>query len=343
MRRATHSRPLISLPPFAVPTVMPKPHVMIVDDDPVAVRVITKVLGDEATVCVATNGLEAVELARTANPDLVLLDAELPGLGGFDVCRRIKAMLELAHVPVMIVTSHRDEAFELEGFDAGASDFVTKPVNHQLLRVRIRSHLRVKWMADELVSSARTDQLTTIANRRRFDEVLVSEWSRAHRSSEALSIILLDVDYFKRFNDSYGHVAGDECLRRVATTLRDACLRPGDLVARYGGEEFGVILPETPVAGAVCVAKRMLEAVTLLALPHSASMAAPFVTMSAGIASYSPQQEYPPSRRVTSGEVNVSQVGQLVADADAALYAAKAAGRARYVAHGVAEQGTRAQ
>lgn len=327
----------------AVAKTMVKPRVLIVDDDPVAVRVITKVLGDQATVYVATDGLQAVELARTTNPDLVLLDAELPGLGGFDVCRRIKAMVELAHVPVVIVTSHRDEAFELEGFDAGASDFVTKPVNHQLLRVRIRSHLRVKWMADELVSSARTDQLTTIANRRRFDEVLVSEWSRAHRSGDAVSIILLDVDYFKRFNDSYGHLAGDDCLRRVAMALREACLRPGDLVARYGGEEFGIVLPETPIAGAMCVAKRMLESVAWLAIPHSASPAAAWVTMSAGIASYSPQQEYPPSRRVTSGEVNVSQVGQLIADADAALYAAKAAGRARFVAHGAGVAETRAQ
>lgn len=312
---------------------------MIVDDDPVAVRVITKVLGDQAKVCVAINGLDAVELARTANPDLILLDAELPGLGGFDVCRRIKAMPDLEHVPVVIVTSHRDETFELEGFDAGASDFVTKPVNHQLLRVRIRSHLRVKWMADELRSSARTDPLTGIANRRRFDEVLANEWSRANRSSDALTVILLDVDYFKRFNDSYGHPAGDECLRRVAGALREACLRPGDLVARYGGEEFGVVLPETPLGGAVCVAKRLLDAVAQLAIPHVASMAAPCVSVSAGIAAYAPPNVHPPSRRVLSSEVNASQVGLLLANADSALYAAKEAGRARYATHGTQEEG----
>lgn len=311
-----------------------KPHVLIVDDDPVAVRVISKVLGDQATVCVATNGWDAVDLARTANPDLILLDAELPGLGGFDVCRRIKAMPEVEHVPVVIITSHRDEAFELEGFDAGASDFVTKPVNHQLLRVRIRSHLRVKWMADELRSSARTDQLTAIANRRRFDEVLANEWSRAHRSGEALTVILLDVDYFKRFNDRYGHPAGDDCLRRVAGALHAACLRPGDLVARYGGEEFGVILPETPLSGATCVAKRLLESVTRLAIPHDSSLAASCVSMSAGVASYRQPHSYPPSRRILSGEVNSAQLGQLLADADSALYAAKEAGRARFVVHG---------
>lgn len=314
-----------------------KPHVLIVDDDPVAVRVITKVLGDHAKVCIATNGWDAIELARTANPDLILLDAELPGLGGFDVCRRIKAMPDVAHVPVVIVTSHRDETFELEGFDAGASDFVTKPVNHQLLRVRIRSHLRVKWMADELRSCARTDQLTGIANRRRFDEVLANEWSRAHRSSEALAIILLDVDYFKRFNDSYGHPAGDECLRRVAGALQSACLRPGDLVARYGGEEFGVILPETPTPGAWCVAQRMLEAVARLEIPHSASAVSSWVSVSAGITAYCPPHAYPESRRVLSGEVNSSLLGQLLGEADGALYAAKEAGRARVVAHGLAD------
>jgi diguanylate cyclase (GGDEF)-like protein len=190
-------------------------------------------------------------------------------------------------------------------------------------------------MADELRNSARTDQLTGIANRRRFDEVLAGEWNRAHRSSDALAIILLDVDYFKRFNDSYGHVAGDDCLRRVAGALRDACLRPGDLVARYGGEEFGVILPDTPVSGAVCVAERLLEAVAQLAIPHSASSVAASVTISAGVAAYRPPDVYPRSRRILTGEVNAPLVGQLLADADAALYAAKEAGRARFVAHGV--------
>lgn len=309
-----------------------KPHVLIVDDDPVAVSVITRVLGEQATVCVASDGWEAVDMARTENPDLILLDAELPGLGGFDVCRQIKAMPEFEHVPIVIITSHRDEKFELEGFDAGASDFVTKPVNHQLLRVRIRSHLRAKWMADELRISARTDQLTRIANRRRFDEVLAKEWSRAHRSSESLSVILLDVDYFKRFNDCYGHPAGDDCLRRVAGALRDACLRPADLVARYGGEEFGVILPETSSAGAACVAQRLLEAVERLDIPHAASLVGSRVSVSAGVAPYCPRPRYPESCRVVSGDVNAALVDKLLADADAALYAAKAAGRGRFVA-----------
>ena len=306
---------------------MTSPDILIVDDDPGAIQLMGRILSGEGAVRFATNGSDALRLARTSAPELILLDAEMPGMSGFEVCAALKAEPTLADVPVIFVTSHRDESFEVAGFAVGAVDFITKPVNHQLVLVRVRSQLRIKHMADQLRHNATIDAVTGIANRRRFDEVLEREWLRARRSKEPLGLVLVDIDHFKLFNDRYGHPAGDACLRRVAQALSRTCLRPGDLAARYGGEEFALVLPQTPLCGAEHVARRLLDAIEALAIPHELSTAAPHVTVSAGIACYAEASGL--VREASAKAATGESIRLVIQAADAALYAAKHAGRAR--------------
>lgn len=292
--------------------------ILVVDDDPGAIQILGRVLDGVGHVRFAANGADALRLCHASAPDLILLDAEMPGMSGFEVCAKLRSELKFLDVPILFVTSHRDESFELAGFDAGASDFITKPVMPRLVLARVMAQLRVKRMADELRRNAALDPLTGLANRRRFDEAFEQEWLRARRQRSPIAIVLADVDHFKRYNDSYGHPAGDTCLRAIADALKAGALRPADLVARWGGEEFAVLLPDTPARGAEHVARRLLEAVDALALPHSASLTADRVTISAGIACYgAPDGEW------------LQAPSRLVELADRCLYAAKDAGRGR--------------
>jgi diguanylate cyclase (GGDEF)-like protein len=309
---------------------MTSPDILLVDDDPGAIQLMGRILSGEGALRFATNGGDALGLARASPPDLILLDAEMPGMSGFEVCAALKAEPTLVDVPVIFVTSHRDESFEVAGFAVGAVDFITKPVNHQLVVVRVRSQLRVKHMADQLRHNATIDAVTGIANRRRLDEMLEREWLRARRSAEPLALVLVDIDHFKLFNDRYGHPAGDACLRSVAQALSRTCLRPGDLATRYGGEEFALVLPQTPLLGAEHVARRLLDTVEALAIPHETSTVAPHVTVSAGIACYS--EASGAIRDAATKPIPgtpADSIRLVIQAADAALYAAKRAGRAR--------------
>jgi len=316
------------------------PEILLVDDDPSAVHMMARVLAAEGTLRFATSGPDALALARSVRPDLILLDAEMPGMSGLEVCAALKADPVLQDIPVIFVSSHRDEAFEVAGFAAGAADFIGKPYVPQLVTVRVRSQLRSKRMADELRRHATTDALTGVANRRLLDEVLGREWLRAYRSGSPLALVLVDIDHFKLFNDHYGHPAGDACLRAVAGALHGSCMRPADLAARYGGEEFALLLPDTDRKGAENVAKRLLESVALLMIPHLASPLAPWVTVSAGIACHDASSggSVPPHSRARS--VEREDAVQLVQVADVALYRAKTGGRAQVCVVDVREKET---
>lgn len=296
--------------------------ILLVDDDPRAIRQMGKILSSEGSIRFATNGEDALRLARESPPDLIVLDADMPGMSGFELCALLKHDANLESTPVVFVTSHRDEAFELRGFDVGGSDFITKPVNPRLMLVRASAQLRVKRMADALRISAATDALTRLPNRRALDEALQREWLRAQRSDAPLAFILADVDHFKNYNDHYGHPAGDACLRAVAGALAEACKRPADFVARYGGEEFALLLPETDPRGALFVAERMLKNVRALGVAHAKSSAGSVVTVSAGVA----------CQQATAGHVGHTPaprqpIAALIERADRALYEAKHAGR----------------
>lgn len=304
------------------------PSILLVDDDPGAIQVMGRILAGEGNLRFAMNGPDALRLAREHAPDLILLDAEMPGMSGFELCAALKTDPALEDVPIVFVTAHRDETFELAGFGVGAVDFIAKPVHRELMVVRVRSQLRVKRMADELRRSATTDAVSGLANRRQLDATLEREWLRARRNRTDLALVLVDIDHFKAFNDTYGHPEGDICLRRVAQALSGACLRPADLVARYGGEEFALVLPDTPLAGAAHVARRLLDAVESLHIAHASSPVAPYVTVSAGVVCYGQADGVAPVVD-THAPTEARALQQMLHAADAALYSAKRAGRAR--------------
>lgn len=293
----------------------PRPRLLIVDDQAVNVQALYHAFAADHQVFVATGGHQAAKMVRDKRPDLVLLDVVMPDLDGYEVCARLKADPETRDIPVIFVTSQGDEAAETRGLDVGAVDFISKPINPRIVRARVRTHLTLKQQADQLRQLALIDGLTGLYNRRHFDETIVNETRRAARSGRPLSVLMLDVDHFKRFNDRYGHAAGDECLRRVGAILRSTLSRPGDLVARYGGEEFVCVMPETEHLGARAVGRMLETRVRQLQLPHAESPTAPVLTVSVGVA--------------TTESGFTGEAAQLLSRADEALYRAKRAGRAR--------------
>lgn len=290
--------------------------ILLVDDDPLIIRSIGRILSEVAELRFATNGETALRLVHASAPDLILLDSEMPGMSGFKVCEALKSEPEFADVPIIFVTSHSDDATHIAGLEAGAVDFISKPISEPLLLARVKSQLRIKRLTDELRNATMQDPLTHIANRRRFDVRLSREWLRCARSGDPMSVLMLDVDYFKRFNDTYGHPAGDLCLQEVAKVLQDCCRRPADVVARYGGEEFAVLLPGVGLEGAQHVALRVLKGLSDLALPHTGSYVSTHVTASLGLG-------YLETILPTHNKRD------LLSAADKALYAAKGAGRAQ--------------
>jgi diguanylate cyclase (GGDEF)-like protein len=226
----------------------------------------------------------------------------------------LRASPDTRDIPIIFVTALKTPEDETRALEAGAADFITKPVNAAVVRARVRTQLTVKRQRDALRSLSLTDGLTGVANRRAFDEKLEAEWRRCGRAQVPVALIMVDIDHFKNFNDHYGHQAGDACLQQVGAALRRSAGQPEDLVARYGGEEFAILLPHA--GGAEAVASKLLGELAQLAIPHAVSSTAPCVTVSIGIASMTPAAHHLSAR--------------LVEAADALLYEAKWAGRNRY-------------
>ncbi len=289
------------------------PKLLIVDDHPINVQALFECFAADHQVYMATSGEQALRVCADQLPDLVLLDIELPGMDGYEVCAHLKADALSQDIPVIFVTSHRDELAETRGLEGGAVDFISKPFHPPIVRARVRTHLALKAQGDLLRRWAYIDGLTGVHNRRSFDERLAAEWGRAARNRTALSVVLIDVDHFKRYNDRYGHQAGDACLRRVAAVLKAGLKRPGDLLARYGGEEFACLLPETDLAGAMQVARGLGQLVWAQAIAHADSSVAPVLTVSLGVCSKAVQTS--------------AGAAELIRVADLQLYTAKAAGR----------------
>ena len=290
-------------------------RILIVDDAMENIQILHHALQDEHDVLFAMNGARAIELAQHQLPDLILLDAMMPDMDGYAVCRALRAAAVTRDIPIIFVTALKNPEDETRALEAGAADFITKPVNAAVVRARVRTQLTVKRQSDALRELTLTDGLTRVANRRAFDEKLENEWRRCARAQQPMALILVDIDHFKLFNDSYGHQAGDDCLVRVAAAMRGAAGRPQDLVARYGGEEFAILLPQLDLQGAASVARKVLDEVARLGIAHGQSSAAEHVTVSMGLASVVP----------TDG---VS--GELIRRADALLYQAKDGGRNRF-------------
>lgn len=282
-----------------------------------------------ATVFVAETGTLALAQFADQRPDLVLLDVVLPDIDGFVVAERIRASEKPGEwTPIIFLSSLGDDANIEKGIAAGGDDYLHKPVSEIVLGAKIRAMQRLILMRTSLLAMTRkldaanqeltrissSDGLTGLANRRFFDEAISVEWRRARRNSNPVAILMCDVDYFKLYNDTYGHQAGDECLRRIAGALTRHAERPSDVVARYGGEEFAVILPETTIGGALMVAEKIRASVRELGITHDSSPHG-IATLSIGIASAAPGFDNPPD--------------DLIAGADRALYRAKNEGRDR--------------
>ncbi|MBC9071512.1 diguanylate cyclase [Thauera sp. CAU 1555] len=280
----------------------------------------------------ARDGESGIELFKAERPDLILLDIIMPGLDGFEVARRIRQLEKDGEwTPIIFLTARTGDEDLERGIEVGGDDYLIKPVSEIVLKAKVRAMQRIAQMRysllvltrkldeanRELTRLSTADGLTGIANRRRFDETLLKEWRRCAREERPLSLLLIDVDFFKPFNDNYGHQVGDECLKAVARTLAQTLHRPSDLAARYGGEEFGVILPGTDEQGALAVAESLREAVQQLGITHRFSEVAQVVTISIGLACITPQRG------------NESGFIRLLKEADEALYQAKTGGRNR--------------
>jgi diguanylate cyclase (GGDEF)-like protein len=288
--------------------------ILIVDDMPANIKVLVEALKNPVfEIFVATNGETALNIANSEAVDLILLDVMMPDMDGYEVCKKLKSNDQTAKVPVIFVTSLGEEEDETRGLELGAVDYITKPIRTPIVKARVKNHLELKKQRDILENLSSIDGLTGIANRRRFDRFLDLEWRRATRTKTLLSLIMMDIDYFKKYNDNYGHFAGDDCLKKVADVLQNTIKRKTDLVARYGGEEFACVLPLVNQPDAISIAKRILKNITALTIPHAYSDIADHITMSLGAATVVP------SIKTTHEE--------LIETADQALYEAKAAGR----------------
>ena len=292
-----------------------RPKLLVVDDQALNIRLLHELFREDFDVYMATDGLQAISKAQDLAPDLILLDVVMPGMDGFEVCLRLKEDPKTNHIPVIFITSHFDEADEVRGFELGGSDFIHKPINPVITHARVNTHLKLKRQADKLRDIALIDGLTGVANRRKFDLEISAAWRTCQRNQTPLSLLMLDVDYFKRFNDLYGHQLGDSCLQWVARAIRRPLQRPKDLVARYGGEEFTCILPDTDADGARFIAQQLLDAVAALKLEHADSEVSHLVTISIGAATQLPNLQANPEA--------------LIEAADQQLYRAKEEGRAR--------------
>ncbi len=297
-----------------------KPRLLVVDDQPTNIQVLYRVFADDCQVFMATSGEQALHTAREEAPDVILLDVMMPDMDGYEVCRQLKQDSATRDIPILFVTAHHEAQEEARGLACGAVDFITKPIHPAVVRARVHTHLTLQRQTEVLKRLVFIDALTHAFNRRYFDERLAEEWGRAQRTGRPLGLILIDVDYFKQFNDVNGHQRGDDALRQVAQALKGTILRPGDVVCRYGGEEFACLLPDTDLDGALQVAQRMKLAVRELAIGHPASAVDQVLTISAGVAVRTPTSR--------------GDAAALLALAAAQLYRATAEGRAR-VCHAV--------
>jgi diguanylate cyclase (GGDEF)-like protein len=302
---------LIAAPKISSET---RPTILVVDDEPLYLELIADILGADYRILTADEGMNGLEIATNKVPQLILLDLMMPGIDGFEVYRCLRADSRTSEIPVIFITGKGDVATETKGLKMGAVDYINKPINPDLVKARVNTQINFKFMRDKLVQLAATDGLTGLANRFHFDTMLAYEYARHLRSGKEMSLIMLDVDQFKAFNDAYGHIRGDECLREIARAMTKTVSRATDLVARYGGEEFVVLLPETCLSGAVILAERIRNCISELSLPHRDSFGGR-VTASLGV--------------VSGTFLTGSSIVDLLTEADIQLYAAKAGGRNR--------------
>lgn len=293
--------------------------ILVVDDESANIQALGNLLKDTYRIRVANSGEKALAMLKDASrtqPDLILLDIQMQGIDGYEVCRRLKEDPSTSSIAIVFVTARDAVSDEEYGLNLGAVDYIAKPFTPAIVRARVNTHMRLKRKTDLLEQHALLDGLTGVPNRRHFDGLFAEEMRRCLRDGVPLSLIMMDIDDFKGFNDNFGHGAGDQCVQRVAYALSGAVSRAGDRICRYGGDEFVALLPNTDATGARGLAEHLRAAVEALAIGHEYSSAAPVVTLSLGTATFDPVRD-------SEGALS------LLRQADEALYAAKKAGRNR--------------
>lgn len=334
------------------PLVEKSPLILVVDDDRLMRKLLRQAMEQEGyQVIEARNGEECLEVYQRQNPDIVLLNIVMPVMDGITCCRELQSLSQksiteendrysestlldrtekilaaLERTPILMITGLDDANSIDRAFQVGAVDYITKPINWAVLRQRVRSLIERANLYQQLQVASRNlqrlaliDELTQLSNRRHFDEYLQRQWGIMVRGKRPLSLIMCDLDFFKLYNDRYGHQAGDSCLRTVAAAIASQAKRPGDLVARYGGEEIVILLPDTSSYGAASLAQTIRETVKALNIEHLASPISARLTLSLGVACLIPKIDGSPAK--------------LIEAADLALYEAKKTGRDRAIVH----------
>jgi len=261
-----------------------RPAVLVMDGQPLIAQTAYQVLYADCEVLTAADGPTTLALCVKTLPDLVLLDDETPGADGLQLLEQLKAVQTLRQIPVIFIIPHTDSVHETAYLDAGAADFVTKPVNANVLLARVRAHLLLKFQSEQLHVMAFRDRLTGVYSRRYFEEQIGVECARAKRSGSVLSLFVIEIDHCDAYNDYYGHQAGDDALRLIARVLESKLNRPGDIIARYDAQVFACLLPATDFEPSTQLAEHIEQAVRARGIGHASSSAAPVVTVSVGVA-----------------------------------------------------------
>lgn len=325
---------------------MAKASILLVDDRPENLLTLETLLeGPDVSLVKAESGYDALGLTLDHEFALVLLDVQMPGMDGYETAELLRGNKKTRHIPIIFVTAgNKDREHIFKGYDSGGVDYLFKPLEPEVLKSKVGVFLELHRKRIELERKTReldakiaqleevqlelersnqklkllsaSDGLTGLANRRCFDETFLKEWKRCSRENESLSLIIVDIDHFKAYNDFYGHIAGDSALKQVAQALDDALMRPVDVACRYGGEEFTIILPGTDRVGAELVARRMQKSLQSIRIKHEAPGTSGFVTISMGVVSTVPNDKLQPT--------------QLLETADQELYRAKEGGRDCY-------------
>ncbi|WP_141051100.1 GGDEF domain-containing response regulator [Aliarcobacter cryaerophilus] len=291
-----------------------KPTILVVDDMTTTLLLIHDLLKDTYEVKIAKSGTKALEILESPNDiDLILLDIEMPDMNGYDVCKRIKNNETIKNIPIIFITGRTSQEDEEYGLNLGAIDYITKPFNKAIVKLRIKNYLDLKIKNDMLEKLSMYDGLTNIRNRRFFDETFEKTFNEIKRDKKSLAVLMIDIDFFKPYNDNYGHGQGDETLRKVAKALEKTIKRPSDFVARYGGEEFVILLKDINKNGVEAVANNLLNAVRELKITHEFSKIENYVTISIGASFYNSNSD------ITKLE--------LLLKADETLYNVKNSGR----------------
>jgi diguanylate cyclase (GGDEF)-like protein len=301
-------------------------QILVVDDNRLIREMLSAIITNEGYKPFLAKGAdEALSILSRNEIDLILMDVEMPDMNGFDLTRKIRKLLAEQWVPIIFLSGQTDDKHLCAGIDAGGDDYLTKPVNSSVLSAKIRAMSRIALMRaaleeanQQLLKLTHLDPLTEAVNRRGMEEALTRAWKANQREQSELSLILLDIDHFKSYNDNYGHQKGDTCLRQVSKTIQAQLHRPTDLLTRYGGEEFLLILPDTPIEGARTLAKKIIQELEVRNIAHDFSSTASHVTASMGLS----------STRFGATDTDV-----LIEQADKALYAAKTKSRNTFVSY----------